>query len=60
MNQTPVISSYSETSIERVKLTYCFYIPDPKKRMRGGFGYLGLFALLGATVRFAIRLISSQ
>jgi hypothetical protein len=53
-------SSYSETSIERVKLTCCYYIPDPKKRMRGSFGYLGLLTLLGATVRFAFRLITSQ
>jgi hypothetical protein len=50
----------NETSVETVKLTHCFYVPDPKKRMRGSFGYLGLFALLGATVRFAVRLISSH
>jgi len=44
----------------RIAYAQGYYTGDPKKRMRGGFGYLGLFALLGATVRFAIRLINSQ
>ncbi|XP_064648872.1 glutathione S-transferase 3, mitochondrial-like isoform X1 [Lineus longissimus] len=29
---------------------------DPKKRMRGGFGYIGMFALLGASISFAYHL----
>jgi hypothetical protein len=47
----------NETSNE---LTHSSHVSDPKKRMRGAFGTLGLLALLGATVRFAFRLIGSQ
>lgn len=28
---------------------------DPQKRVRGAFGYLGLFTLLGATINTALQ-----
>nr|CAD7586470.1 unnamed protein product [Timema genevievae] len=31
--------------------------PEAKNRMRGSFGYLGFFALLGGTIRFGLRLL---
>jgi hypothetical protein len=48
------------TRTEELNMTSCSHIPDPKKRMRGAFGILGLLPLLGATIHFGLRLIRSQ
>lgn len=32
---------------------------DPEKRLRGGFGYLGLFTMLGLSIEVAGKLIAS-
>ena len=37
----------------------CFIISDPEKRMRGGFGYLGLITLLGCTVKLGLHLLGA-
>lgn len=37
---------------------FCFVI-DPSKRMRGSFGFLGLLAMLGCTVKFGLRLLGA-
>ncbi|OXA56885.1 microsomal glutathione S-transferase 3 [Folsomia candida] len=34
-----------------------YYTGDPEKRRQGTFGYIGLLMMLGATTKFAIRLI---
>jgi len=34
-----------------------YYTGDPEKRLRGSFGYIGLFTLLGTTVAFALNLL---
>ncbi|GFG35760.1 hypothetical protein Cfor_03933 [Coptotermes formosanus] len=58
----PVVSAGAGVVFLASRIVYAqgYYTGDPKKRMRGAFGHLGLFALLGATVRFAVRLISSH
>ncbi|XP_069697909.1 glutathione S-transferase 3, mitochondrial-like isoform X1 [Periplaneta americana] len=43
----------------RIAYARGYYTGDPKKRAYGAFGYLGLFTLLGATSRFAFRLINN-
>ncbi|XP_020622016.1 microsomal glutathione S-transferase 3-like [Orbicella faveolata] len=42
--------------VSRLFYAHGYYTGDPKKRMRGSFGYLGLFALLGCTVKLGLRL----
>jgi len=44
----------------RVQYAKGYYTGDPKKRMQGAFGYIGLFMILGATTKFAIHLIRGQ
>jgi len=36
------------------------YSGDPKRRAEGAFGTIGLFALLGSTMKFALKLIMSR
>jgi hypothetical protein len=50
----------NETRREELNIILCSHVPDPKKRLRGAFGILGLLPLLGATVHFGLRLIRSQ
>ena len=33
------------------------FFSDPEKRMRGAFGYLGLFTMLGASVSYGLHLL---
>ena len=42
-----------------IKFSLSPCISDPKKRMRGSFGYLGLLAMLGCTVKFGLRLLGA-
>ncbi|ODM98649.1 Microsomal glutathione S-transferase 3 [Orchesella cincta] len=44
----------------RVAYAKGYYTGDPKKRMKGAFGYIGLLMILGATTKFAIHLIKGQ
>jgi hypothetical protein len=46
--------------VKELNITLCSDVADPKKRMRGAFGNLGLLPLLGATIHFGLRLIRSQ
>ncbi|KXJ24381.1 microsomal glutathione S-transferase 3 [Exaiptasia diaphana] len=41
----------------RIAYAHGYYTGDPSKRMYGGFGYLGLFAMLGSTAHFALDLL---
>eukprot|EP00871_Galdieria_phlegrea_P005717 jgi/Galph1/632/GphlegSOOS_G5301.1 len=41
----------------RIQYALGYYTGDPKKRMRGTFGYIGLLGLLGATIAFALSLL---
>ena len=41
----------------RIAYALGYYSGDPKKRMRGAFGYLGLFFLLGTSIYSAIKII---
>ena len=36
-----------------------YYTGDPAKRMRGGFAYLGVFAMLGAAIKTTYHLITA-
>jgi len=58
----PLVSAGAGVVFLASRIAYAqgYYTGDPKKRMRGAFGHVGLIALLGATVRFAFRLITSQ
>ncbi|XP_078375337.1 glutathione S-transferase 3, mitochondrial-like [Oculina patagonica] len=42
--------------VSRLFYAHGYYTGDPKKRMRGSFGYLGLVTLLGCTVKLGLRL----
>jgi len=42
----------------RIRYAQGYYTGDPKKRMQGGFYVIGLLMLLGASTKFAYRLIS--
>jgi glutathione S-transferase len=44
----------------RVAYSKGYYTGDPQKRMKGGFGYIGLFMMLGATIKFAVKLLARQ
>jgi len=41
----------------RVAYSRGYYTGDPKQRMRGSFGYLGLFTLLGCSSIFGAKLL---
>lgn len=66
-NMKIVIISYNECKWNRVPLFLCSscgilltllcFISDPEKRMRGSFGYLGFFTMLGCTVKLGLRLL---
>lgn len=58
----PVVSAGAGIVYLAGRIAYAqgYYTGDPKKRMRGGFGLLGLLPLLGATVHLGLRLIRSQ
>lgn len=45
--------------VSRIFYAHGYYTGDPRKRMRGGFGYLGLLAMLGCTVKFGLRLLGA-
>lgn len=43
----------------RIAYAQGYYTGDPRNRVRGGFGYVGLLTLLVATVRLGFRLIDA-
>ncbi|XP_063234058.1 glutathione S-transferase 3, mitochondrial-like [Bacillus rossius redtenbacheri] len=55
----PVVSAVGGAVwlLGRIAYAQGYYTGDPKNRMRGSFGYLGLFALLAASGRFGLRLL---
>ncbi|XP_067003419.1 glutathione S-transferase 3, mitochondrial isoform X1 [Anabrus simplex] len=55
----PVVSAVGGTVwlLGRIAYAKGYYTGDPKKRMQGAFGYLGLFAMLAATTKLGLRLI---
>jgi len=42
--------------LARIAYALGYYTGDPKNRMRGGFGYLGILFLLGASIYSAIKM----
>ena len=48
----PIISAAAGSIWIAARIAYAkgYYTGDPKKRMRGSFGYIGLLTLLGTTV----------
>ncbi|KAG0728977.1 Microsomal glutathione S-transferase 3 [Chionoecetes opilio] len=57
--QHPVASAAGGTVWCAGRIAYAmgYYTGDPSKRMRGGFGYLGLITMLYCTGRLATRLL---
>lgn len=57
--QHPVASAIGGTIWCAGRIAYAlgYYTGDPRKRMRGSFGYLGLFTMLYCTGRLATRLL---
>ncbi|XP_050696728.1 microsomal glutathione S-transferase 3-like isoform X3 [Eriocheir sinensis] len=55
----PIVSAIGGTvwCLGRIAYALGYYTGDPRKRIRGSFGYLGLFAMLYCTGRFATRLL---
>merc|ERR1712002_20528 len=43
--------------VGRIVYALGYYTGDPKKRVGGSFGYIGLFAMLYCTIRFATALL---
>jgi len=57
--QHPIISAVGGMvwNLGRVVYAQGYSSGDPKKRMRGAFGYFGLFALYGCTISFGLHLL---
>jgi len=55
----PCVSAISGSVWIASRIAYAlgYYSGDPKKRMRGSFGYLGIFGMLYCTTRFATNLL---
>lgn len=55
----PVVTSVAGLVwvVSRLFYAHGYYTGDPKLRMRGSFGYLGFFTLLGCTVKLGVRLL---
>lgn len=55
----PVVTSVAGLVwvVSRLFYAHGYYTGDPKQRMRGSFGYLGFFTLLGCTVKLGVRLL---
>ncbi|CAL8082502.1 unnamed protein product [Orchesella dallaii] len=56
--EMPVLSALAGLVWIAGKVSYAqgYFTGDPKNRLRGSYGYLGLLTLLVATLKFAIRL----
>jgi len=57
--EMPVFSALAGLVFILGRISYAtgYYTGDPKNRMRGGYGMIGILALLIATVKFAIHLL---
>jgi len=57
--QCPVYSSIAGLVwiLGRIAYALGYYSGDPKNRMRGAFGYFGLFFLLGTSIYSALKII---
>ncbi|KAG8253363.1 hypothetical protein J6590_035356 [Homalodisca vitripennis] len=55
--QHPVVAAVAGTTwcLGRIAYARGYYSGDPSKRMQGGFGYFGLFTLIGLTVKLGIN-----
>eukprot|EP00923_Selenidium_pygospionis_P025836 GHVN01045726.1.p1 GENE.GHVN01045726.1~~GHVN01045726.1.p1 ORF type:complete len:197 (-),score=27.52 GHVN01045726.1:218-808(-) len=58
----PIITSMAGVIWLAGRVVYCigYYTGSPKKRMMGGFMYAGLLMMLGTSVHFAYRLLTSE
>jgi len=59
--EVPVLASIGGVIWIAGRIAYAkgYYTGDPKKRVKGAFGHLGMLILLGATAKFATKLIRS-
>lgn len=43
----------------RISYARGYYTGDPKNRMKGSYGYIGLLMILGATIKFGVHLLTA-
>ncbi|XP_033121040.1 microsomal glutathione S-transferase 3-like isoform X2 [Anneissia japonica] len=43
--------------VSRLSYAFGYYTGDPEKRLKGVYGYIGLFGLIAATISFALHLL---
>lgn len=43
--------------LSRFSYAFGYYSGDPKKRMRGSYGYIGSIGLMALTIRYGLRLL---
>uniref|UniRef100_A0A1B6GGH5 Glutathione S-transferase 3, mitochondrial n=2 Tax=Cuerna arida TaxID=1464854 RepID=A0A1B6GGH5_9HEMI len=55
--QHPVVAAVAGTTwcLGRIAYAKGYYTGDPSKRMQGAFGYIGLFTLLGLTLKLGVN-----
>jgi len=58
--EMPVLASISGVIWILARISYAkgYYTGDPKNRMRGSYGFIGMILLLGATIKFGYHLLT--
>lgn len=57
--ENPLLTAAGGTIFLLGRIAYAkgYYTGDPKKRMQGSFGYIGLLTMMGTTAKLALKLL---